>query len=492
MRFGFQKQLLIVGGGLVMVVGGVVLLAGCSMRMLSAVRSYVGAESLWSKGQKESVIELRRYIHSSQPVDYDRFLAAIRVPLGDSKARLELDNPNFDASIARQGFLDGGNHPDDIAGMIWLYRNFHDSRYLRAAVNLWAEADSDIDKLQHVGEEAHALVLAGQVDARTLKSLMDELDALNASVAPLSEVFARDLGTSARQIENLLLIALLSTAAILASVGCWAYFLVLRNMENSDRAMRASRDRALELSRAKSQFVANMSHEIRTPMNGVLGMLQLLLETPLDEEQLEFTRIAHHSGEALLEIINDVLDFSRIEAGKLDLRIVPFVLRETVLGVESLLKERARGRHVELCSTIDEKLPERVTGDSARLRQILMNLVGNAVKFTDRGSVQVFVMERPGERVRFEVRDTGIGIAAGVEKKLFEAFSQADGSITRLYGGTGLGLAISSQLVGLMGGEIGVESKLGLGSTFWFELRLPPATLAPHPNNSTLVAIPHA
>jgi signal transduction histidine kinase len=475
-QIGFKRQLLIVGGGLVLVVSGVVLLAGNSMRMLSAVRSYVGAESLWSKGQKDSVMELNRYAESHDEAAYGRFLAAIRVPLGDEKARVELDKPRFDKNVIRGGFLEGGNHPDDVEGMIWLYLHFHDSRYLRASIENWTEADKLVQQIAHAGEEIHALALSGQANSQVTRRLIDQVKATNTIISPLSESFSHNLGNSAREIENVLLMTLVSTAGILLLVGCWAYFLVFRNVEKSDREIRASRDRALDLSRVKGQFVANMSHEIRTPMNGVLGMLQLLIDTPLTVEQHEFAQIAHDSGVALLDIINDILDLSRMEAGKLEVRSASFRLREIVSGVEMLLKDQARRKHVALSSTIDSKIPTLVFGDAPRLRQILMNLVGNALKFTAEGSVEVIVMQLASERVRFEVCDTGIGIAPGVEKRLFEAFSQADGSITRKYGGAGLGLAISSQLIGLMGGEIGVESKLGHGSKFWFEVGLPADT----------------
>jgi signal transduction histidine kinase len=300
--------------------------------------------------------------------------------------------------------------------MIWLYVHFHDSRYLRSSIENWTGADKLVQQIAHVGEEIHMMALSGQANSQVTRRLIDQVNATNAIISPLSESFSHNLGTSAREIENVLLMTLVSTAGILLLVGCWAYFLVFRNVEKSDREIRASRDRALDLSRIKGQFVANMSHEIRTPMNGVLGMLQLLIDTPLTVEQREFAQIAHDSGVALLDIINDILDLSRMEAGKLEVRSDSFRLREIVSGVEMLLKDQARRKHVALSSTIDSKIPTLVFGDAPRLRQILMNLVGNALKFTGEGSVEVMVMQLPSEKIRFEVCDTGIGIAPGAEK----------------------------------------------------------------------------
>ncbi len=356
-----------------------------------------------------------------------------------------------------------------------LLDNIPDSIYFKDKESRFVRISRSMAEKFHISEPA---TIIGKTDADIFTSQhadqarRDELDIMNSG-RPMVALIERETwpdhddtwcSTTKMPLRD-------SAGAVVGTFGVSRDITELKRIEAE---LRVARDQADQANQSKSEFLANMSHEIRTPMSGVIGMAELLSETALDDQQRSFLMMMQQSAHSLLRILNDILDFSKIEAGKLEVEVLPFDLRSCVGHAVKSQAARATQKSLELLLKIDSDVPDFVLGDPGRLSQVVMNLVGNGIKFTDGGEVAVHVSKAKQTIgvLHFSVRDTGIGIAQEQQAAIFEAFTQADASTTRRFGGTGLGLAISSQLIGIMGGRIWVESELGKGATFHFELPL--------------------
>ena len=523
----------------VLVIGLLVGVTKLNGDVLSAVRAYVAGEGLWAKSHRDAVFNLTRYAQSRDETDYRRYEEALRVTLGDRQAREELEKPVPDLARAREGLLAGRNHPEDIDGLIWLFRTFRRVDYLDRAITLWSEADGHIERLRVLGGELRAEVIGGGPSPARGAELVQQIEALHHTLVPLEDEFSAVLGEASRWIGGVLLVGTvaLSLAMLALGLGVAAFFTrrihrqiealhgaaerVARDdfdqgvevgsadelgvlagrfngmlarlrehrneiaareaeLQQASRAAQSLALRAEAASQAKSRFMANMSHEIHTPINGILGMTELLLGTPLDGRQQRYAQAAYRCGEELFDIIQDILDYSRMDTGSLTLAPADFEPRVVAEDVLELLAARAHERGLELTLLEGPGLPERAHGDALRLRQVLHNLVANAIKFTERGEVIVELRRAPqptvggGWWIEFAVTDTGIGIDAEVLASLFTPFTQASGGMARRYGGAGLGLAIARQLAALMGGMIDASSEPGRGSVFTLRVPLQP------------------
>ncbi|MCD6010899.1 MAG: luxQ 1 [Flavipsychrobacter sp.] len=512
-----------------------------SIKTLSSVRALVGAEGLWSKAQKNAAFFLQKYGRTRNTADYNEYHNCLKVPLGDSKTRRELAKPDPDMSIARQGFLEGRVHPDDIDGAIKLFRRFHKIYYINKAIGTWTKGDSLMAEFMAIGDELHNEIISPNSSDEKISQILSKVDNINDELTLLEDEFSFTLGEGSRWLTGLILKLLLGLVLTVEICGLSITILVSRGISKglnniittadkigagdfSSRAQVYSRDEIGILASAfndmaeklqqdinaithaeekqkaskeiaekslavKGNFLANMSHEIRTPMNAVIGFTKLMEGTKLDEHQQEIIHAIKVSSQSLMTLINDILDYSRLESGKIVLERIPFSIKDTVESLKVLLQQKAEEKKLALWLNVDANIPEKVIGDPARLMQILLNLSDNAIKFTEKGSVAISVSRLDSSdddliSLEFKVKDTGKGIPEDKFAEIFERFTQVSAETTRKHGGTGLGLSIVKGLLELQNGTLSLQSKEGDGTLFTFNINYGKA--------STVIAITDA
>lgn len=493
-----------------------------AMRTLSAVRAFVGGEALWSKAQKGAVLELLSYAHTRNPHHWYAYKNHLRIPIGDHNARVEMAKPDMNLETVRQGFLEGQIHQQDIQPMIELMTRFHRIPYIMEAMEIWGEGDVLIFEMMEIAERMHKVIKNSPRDQSEseIQYLRSQIFAIDERLTGIEVQFSAKLGDASRWLEHILMVVLVIAVVTVESTGLLLTITfgrrlksdltelhtfatsvgdgdfsktvpvrskdelgqlaaALNKMAANLKESNSERNIADRANRVKSLFLANMSHEIRTPLNAILGFVDLLKDSSLGAaERRKYLDIIERTGNSLSTIINDILDISKVEAGKLEIVKVSCSLKQILRDLEALLSIRCEEKGINLTFLIED-LPDNIVTDPTRLKQILLNVIGNAIKFTSRGSV-LARFEAKDSMLVCTVEDTGVGISKDSVQKLFQPFSQVDLSIRKRFGGTGLGLIVSKRLAHLLGGDVTlVESKLGSGSKFEVKVHLEIADTEP-------------
>lgn len=445
------------------------------MEVGNITRAYAAGEAKYSKAQKEVVIGLMRYAQSGAERDYARLQEPLWVLHGDRTARMALEANDLDRAAA--GILQAGNPPQDVPALIIGFRVFHRWPPFAAAVDDWRIADAQFVRLEQLGREIRARVTAG---GRATPEQLAEIERLDQIATRSEERFSSQMGFVARRIIALAYLSIGGLSLLIGLVGVAAGWRLQRVLLQASAQLAEGKRLAEEANQAKGDFLASMSHEIRTPLTGIMGFAHLLKTVGgLPPRAGDYVGHIETAGQALLVVVNDILDFSKIDAGHVELEPQPCDPRALLSKTLALVAAHAEAKGLALRLDIDPAIPAALTADPARLRQIVLNLLNNAVKFTSDGEVALSARYEPDvQLLRIQVKDTGPGVPADRLDRLFRRFSQADGSVSRRYGGTGLGLAICKSLVELMGGEIGVVTREGEGAEFWFTIEAPRADMA--------------
>jgi signal transduction histidine kinase/AmiR/NasT family two-component response regulator len=477
-----SQHLLIVSAVIFVIAQTLVALLGIAgMSVSEVVRAYVTGEAQYSKAQQESALSLESFIQSGADGDFARYLAALDVMNGDRAARLTLESKSPDLRAAAVGFRHGRNATADVPAMVRGFLVMQRWPPFALAVEDWREADAKVVALEGLGDRIRTKASTAPDRAARLAEAR-ELDR-TASVA--ERRFSDQMGRVARLVTSLAYAAVAALSLAVCATGMWVALRVHQVWVRTAEELAEARDRAEQANRAKGDFLANISHEIRTPLNGVLGMVQILRRDERDAEKNRRLDVIGDAGQALLSVLDGVLDLSKIDAGRLEAERHAFDIEEIVRLATAPHATLAGQKEVRFAVDWRPDAKGIWLGDGGKLRQVLSNLLSNALKFTADGSI-VLRIAPSLSGLRFDVEDTGLGIAADKQAMVFEPFSQADASTTRQFGGTGLGLAICRQFVALLGGDLKLHSELGVGSTFSFDLPMPrgaqEAPMVEHPH----------
>ncbi len=502
------KKLYLFFGLMTFLIGFELFILSFAMNIQSSVRAFIAGEGQWSKAQKDAINGLYKYIISKDSKHYLQFQKNLSVPLGDRKARLELEKKQARYQDIYNGFAAGNNHPDDIDGMIYLLQNFGFISYIKEAKKAWKAGDEIIDELIVFGNHLQIKIQQQKLTEQETLIAIDKIDSLNSRLTIEENKFSHSLEEGSRWLEHIILLGLLLLVITVEMTGLLFTFRFSQNLSKGLTKLREAaekigkgdfnqkvkikskdelgklaqslnqmveylqknmflRKQAEEANKTKSLFLANMSHEIRTPLSSIVGFTELLKKSNLSQDDKErYLNIIQHSGESLSNVINDILDISKVESGHLNLEKTNFSTLDLLKDLIEPLRLKCLEKGINLNLEVQKDFPLHIYSDPLRLRQILLNLLTNAIKFTKEGEISLYA-GLEGNKLIFDVVDTGMGIPKKDQNIIFEHFRQSENSLTRKHGGTGLGLPLSQHLAILLGGELKlVESTTHFGSHF--------------------------
>lgn len=474
------------------------------MSTLSSLRAYVGGEGVWAKAQKDAIIRLDRYALTRDEGDYRSFLDSLSVPLSDRRARLALERNPPDLRAAAAGLTAGGIHADDVPGVMRIFLRLRSVGPIARAIGYWTQGDDVLLEVQSAADQLHEAVRAG-APAADVRRRLREIDALNARLTALENGFSDSLGEASRWAQRALFEGMLAGTLLLGALSLWVSLLVTRSISSgvgalSEAAGRAARgdlstrvpaesadelgrlaedfnrmiDGLSKIDRMKTDFVSTVSHELRTPLTLALAPLESLLAQGLPPEQRKLVETVHNNSVRLLQMVNGLLDFSRLEAGKVEARREPLDTSALTRAVVADFRPAAEAKGVSIVLS-SLPLEGTVWMDRYLYERLLFNLLSNAVKFTPRGGTVRVLLAADGDRLRLTVEDTGIGISKEDQAQLFQKFRQVESSSTRRFEGTGLGLALVKEFAALLDGTVSLHSAPERGSAFVVECKAPRA-----------------